>query len=1013
MRGKIDDKSIDSEYKIVNLSLENIEDVHANQLTSKKGIYCICPKKIGEKSRKLRFNLYTSNSINDDDFEKIEVSLKETALEKVISAMNYDKKIKDIDNDINEKEKIISSLKRNELRNIAEQIEQDKKDLNEAETQWNEIKQEIKKIEKDKNEDSKNKKAKSNVDSKNPLLKNYENEKKIIDKKIEELKNKIKQNQEKKQKFENKIDTLNRNIKGEKYKISIINQIKGCLNKSLKNPNNKIYEIVYLNYENQNDSDYEPKYNLPEFLKETNFLLMIENRRAEMQVIKRYSNEILNTSKGRSVNIHILRSLINPKKHSNIKINFNNDNEYQEVIKNYNLIPRQKDAFEKSISTRDIHLVQGPPGTGKTQVISATLNYFASRGDNCVISSSTHKAISNCLDRIDDYNKNNPNIIIYKKDKFNSRKKNSFAEENLYQNFCTKISNYILDKDDDISKYENILKHNKSFFAKHIKTNNFKNVYTQEILDGINKNGFSGDIYNSNKYGDKNIENIKEGKCNSLNLKKLITHFATNWSIDDNLTWIEQNETEIKKINKDIQQIMNEENKLFITYWDFYDYINSKINSKKNDSNIFKENFEKFWQSYTFNPEIETIDDKNRDSEDRQFRKVIFDNALINVIGLTNTSKPILEINDESKNLLDEYPLYLNAIDEVSKSSTPEILSKVNSSKVLILFGDYKQLPPRSTIEPTLIKDTLESLKEDDKKDLKVLLNKSLHENHFKESQDDVENIQNILNIPVFEKLAIKSKKENFELLSTLTEQRRFNKKIESLVNENYDSDERLESKDLNLPEYKVKNNIEQVVYVDTSQLSKTYAKKYNINDSLISFDRITTLDDDLKNMKLSEGLFNEYNAKVILKIVNDIQKSNSKADLKDKIGIICLTSNQKLIIRQLLKNKNLEKLNIKVDTIDNFQGREKEIIIVGFIKAERKYKEKMLTLKTRDLSFLTSDKRINVAASKARSLLILVGAFEWYLKVIEGNNLLIKYISHQRNKNLTLYKGEEFYDED
>ena len=36
----------------------------------------------------------------------------------------------------------------------------------------------------------------------------------------------------------------------------------------------------------------------------------------------------------------------------------------------------------------------------------------------------------------------------------------------------------------------------------------------------------------------------------------------------------------------------------------------------------------------------------------------------------------------------------MNSVDEISKSSTPEILSKVVLSKKTILSGDYLQLPP-------------------------------------------------------------------------------------------------------------------------------------------------------------------------------------------------------------------------------------------------------------------------------------------------------------------------------
>ncbi len=74
----------------------------------------------------------------------------------------------------------------------------------------------------------------------------------------------------------------------------------------------------------------------------------------------------------------------------------------------------------------------------------------------------------------------------------------------------------------------------------------------------------------------------------------------------------------------------------------------------------------------------------------------------------------------------------------------------------------------------------------------------------------------------------------------------------------------------------------------------------------------------------------------------------------------------------------------IKIDTIDNFQGREEEIIIVDFIRGQNKFengKYKNLEFKKRNLSFLEEIERINVAISRAKSKLIIAGSFDGYLK--------------------------------
>lgn len=90
-------------------------------------------------------------------------------------------------------------------------------------------------------------------------------------------------------------------------------------------------------------------------------------------------------------------------------------------------------------------------------------------------------------------------------------------------------------------------------------------------------------------------------------------------------------------------------------------------------------------------------------------------------------------------------------------------------------------------------------------------------------------------------------------------------------------------------------------------------------------------------------GTVNEYNAEVIKKIVKKIIESNNKKqiykNIQKEIGVICLTRNQSYLIKQIFAQDEIFK-GIKVDTIDNFQDREKEIIIVDFIRAKNRLED-------------------------------------------------------------------------
>lgn len=88
-------------------------------------------------------------------------------------------------------------------------------------------------------------------------------------------------------------------------------------------------------------------------------------------------------------------------------------------------------------------------------------------------------------------------------------------------------------------------------------------------------------------------------------------------------------------------------------------------------------------------------------------------------------------------------------------------------------------------------------------------------------------------------------------------------------------------------------------------------------------------------------------------------------------MGVICAYADQARLIRKEIKNNksrnpyrsfnaNPEE-RFMVKTVDDFQGDERDIIILSMVRTEKS-------------NFLEDYRRINVAISRARSLLIIVG---------------------------------------
>ena len=80
----------------------------------------------------------------------------------------------------------------------------------------------------------------------------------------------------------------------------------------------------------------------------------------------------------------------------------------------------QKRAFLMAIDGSPVSLIKGPPGTGKTHVINAVVQYITKElGEKVVISSQTHVAIDNVLDKLmENYDLIIPNRITNRRNKY-------------------------------------------------------------------------------------------------------------------------------------------------------------------------------------------------------------------------------------------------------------------------------------------------------------------------------------------------------------------------------------------------------------------------------------------------------------------------------------------------------------------------------------------------------------------------------------------------------------------
>lgn len=132
------------------------------------------------------------------------------------------------------------------------------------------------------------------------------------------------------------------------------------------------------------------------------------------------------------------------------------------------------------------------------------------------------------------------------------------------------------------------------------------------------------------------------------------------------------------------------------------------------------------------------------------------------------------------------------------------------------------------------------------------------------------------------------------------------------------------------------------------------------------------------KHLKDSKSIINKLEADIAVTLANDYLNAGLE---ETDIGIISPYADQVKIIQ--------DKTPVEVKTVDGFQGREKEIIIISTVRSNE----------NGNIGFLRDLRRLNVAITRAKRKLIIIGNIDTlkanptYLRLIEfarGNNVLV-----------------------
>lgn len=319
-----------------------------------------------------------------------------------------------------------------------------------------------------------------------------------------------------------------------------------------------------------------------------------------------------------------------------------------------------------------------------------------------------------------------------------------------------------------------------------------------------------------------------------------------------------------------------------------------------------------------------------------EIRKLYVKHA--NVIGTTCVASA-------NKEFMDNYPTFdVVIIDEVSKATPPELLLPMLKGKKIVLVGDHHQLPPLigdDTFEETLEAVMKESNTFEEKRELEKLLEESLFERLYK-------------NLP----------NTNKQMLGI---QYRMHENIMQTIAPFYQNGN--ESLHCGL------DNSDEV---RDHKLNGKYIQR---NEHLLWFDFPNEGPYFEERMKEGSSLFNPSELEMIRHLLIDLNDATEQAkaqglieqDAVKGVGVISFYREQVNRVNALIDELHLPHLHLRTGSVDKFQGMEMDVILLSMVRNNDN--------KQGDIGFAKDYRRLNVALSRARELLVLIGSSDMFTK--------------------------------